>query len=115
LPEGDTDKALLQEESPQMLDEDDDIENQMVDSSLPTDADTIENILEPRKNEMIERELRKDEQVVRTISRLGCFLLTKVSPRFAQFQEDIERKQNIDRVRGALTMLSRMPRTPSTP
>jgi hypothetical protein len=51
LPEGDTDKALLQDESSQMLNEDDDIENEMVDSSIPTDAETIENILEPRKNE----------------------------------------------------------------
>ncbi len=65
LPEGDTDKALLQDESSQMLNEDDDIENEMVDSSLPTNADTIDNILEPRKNKMIERELRMDEEVTR--------------------------------------------------
>ncbi len=51
-----------------MLNEDDDIVNQMVDSSLPTDADTIESILEPRKNELIERELRNDEQVLLAIN-----------------------------------------------
>jgi hypothetical protein len=54
---------LFDDDTAQMLDEDDDAKDAMNFASLPSIGRTIDSILEPHKDRMIERELRDDEQV----------------------------------------------------